>query len=107
MTVRHRAVVKKQLRAIKRAIVGIERSFEGVSKMLRRAERAAARKTTGRAGRKLRITPKRRAQLKLQGAYMGYMRQLSARQKSRVKSLKEKRGYEAAIRLAKRIAGAA
>ena len=107
MTVRHRVVVKKQLRAIKRAIAGIEKSFDGVTQMLRRAERAAARNVPSRTRRKLRITPKRRAQLKLQGAYMGYMRQLNPRQKARVKSLKEKQGYEAAIRMAKKIAGAA
>ncbi len=55
-------------------------------------------------GRKLRITRKRRAQLKLQGAYMGYMRQLGPRQKARVKAVKEKNGFEAAITLARRLA---
>ena len=45
------------------------------------------------------------AQLKLQGAYMGYMRQLGPRQQARVRAVKEKRGFEAAIGVARRIAG--
>ena len=53
------------------------------------------------AKRKLRITRARRAQLKLQGAYMGYMRQLKPAQKARVRVIKERRGYEAAIRVAR------
>jgi hypothetical protein len=51
----------------------------------------------------LRLSPKRRAQLKLQGSYMGYMRQLGPRQKARVKAVKEKKGFEAAIRVARGI----
>ena len=39
--------------------------------------------------------------LKLQGAYMGYMRQLKPAQKARVKAIKARRGFESAIRAAK------
>jgi len=35
---------------------------------------------------------------------MGYMRQLKPAQKLRVKAVKERRGYEAAIRVARRLA---
>jgi len=49
------------------------------------------------------ITPKRRAALKLQGQYMGYMRQLPARKKALVKAVKEKRGVEAAIAAARKL----
>jgi hypothetical protein len=49
------------------------------------------------------ISPKRRAQLKLQGAYMGYMRQLGPRQKAKVKAVKEKKGFEAAINEARKL----
>lgn len=48
------------------------------------------------------IVPKRRAQLKLQGAYMGIIRQLGPRAKPRVQAVKEKRGFEAAIGIASR-----
>ena len=36
---------------------------------------------------------------------MGYMRQLRPAQKARVKAVKEKRGFEAATKLARAIAG--
>jgi len=35
---------------------------------------------------------------------MGFMRQLSARKKARVKAIKERRGFEAAIRAGRRLA---
>jgi len=41
MTDRRRAVVKRELRAIKRAAAQIESSFEGVAAILRRAQDAA------------------------------------------------------------------
>ncbi len=49
------------------------------------------------------ITPTRRAQLKLQGVYMTYMRQLTPRQKARVRAVKEQRGFEAAIGVARKL----
>ena len=98
-----RTTLKKSLRAIERAFADIERSLAHLTKRARNAARDAAkpisRKITGR--RSLRITPRRRAQLKLQGAYMGFMRQLKPAQKKRVKAVKEKRGFEAAIGVAK------
>jgi hypothetical protein len=54
--------------------------------------------------RSLKLSPRRRAALKLQGAYMGFMRQLGPRQKARVKALKAAKGFPAAIALAKRLA---
>ena len=54
--------------------------------------------------RSLKLSPRRRADLKLQGAYMGFMRQLGPRQKARVKALKAAKGFPAAIALAKRLA---
>lgn len=101
-----RTTLTKSLRTIERAFADIERLFAGFTKRVRRAESEAGRKVAaiGKPRRQLRITPKRRAQLKLQGKYMGFMRQLKPAQKLRVKAVKENRGYEAAIRLARRIA---
>jgi hypothetical protein len=48
------------------------------------------------------LTPSRRAALKLQGQYMGYMRGLKPRQKSKVKKVREAKGIPAAIAVAKR-----
>jgi hypothetical protein len=101
--------LKRSLRAIERAFADIEKLFAGFVKRARIAEREDARKLLKRLAnpskprRKLRITAKRRAQLKLQGAYMGYMRQLKPAQKARVKAVKEKRGFEAAIRVARKL----
>jgi hypothetical protein len=98
--------LKESLRAIERAFADIAALAEALTDRVRAAERGAGRKVnaTGTPRRRLRISPKRRAQLKLQGAYMGYMRQLGPRQKARVKAEKEKRGIGAAIGVAKKIA---
>ena len=53
--------------------------------------------------RKLKLSPRRRAVLKLQGVYMTYVRALKPRQKARVKALKAAKGFPAAIALAKRL----
>jgi hypothetical protein len=97
--------LKKSLRAIERAFADLEKSLAQLSKRVRRAGREAVRKSAAAAGKRrtVRITAKRRAQLKLQGAYMGYVRQLKPAQKAKVKATKEKRGFEAAIRVAKRL----
>jgi hypothetical protein len=54
--------------------------------------------------RSLKLSPQRRAALKLQGQYMGYIRNLKPRQKARVKALKAAKGFRAAIGLAKQLA---
>ena len=56
------------------------------------------------APRKLNLTPQRRAALKLQGQYMGYLRGLKPRQKSRVKALAATKGVRAAVSLARELA---
>jgi hypothetical protein len=58
---------------------------------------------TGSAPRKLTITPKRRAQLELQGKYIGYSRKLRAADKERVRKERAAHGVNAAIRLARRL----
>jgi hypothetical protein len=61
-------------------------------------------KRGGRRGRKLRLSPARRASLKLQGQYMGYLRGLGVRQKARVKALRTAKGIRPAIALARKLA---
>ena len=100
-----RPSLKNSLRAIERAFADIETTIAGLAKRVRVAERGVGRTTTAKPRRHLRITPKRRAQLKLQGKYMGFMRQLGPRQQARVKAVKEKRGFEAAIGVARMMAG--
>lgn len=58
-------------------------------------------RSNGRPRRKVRLSPKARASLVLQGRYMGFMRQLKPRQKAQVRNIKEAKGVRAAIAKAK------
>lgn len=51
------------------------------------------------------ISPRVRALRRTQGQYMGFVRNLNAKDKKRVKKVREARGYIAATKLAKRLAG--
>ena len=99
-----RPSLKNSLRAIERAFAEIAALADALSVRVRVAERRAGRATTAKPRRKLTITPKRSAQRKLHGSYIGHLRHLKPAQKLRVKAVKAKRGYEAAIKLARRIA---
>jgi hypothetical protein len=71
-------------------------------------KRAVSARASGagprREKRVLKLSPQRRAALKLQGQYMGYLRSLKPRQKATVKALKASKGYPAAIRMAMKLA---
>ena len=94
MATHRRSPLTKQIRIIRKSISTIERALKHLTPVLRKAATPAR----GRP-RKLRLSPKRRAALKLQGTYLGYMRQLKPRQKARAKAVKETKGFEAAIRV--------
>ncbi len=67
---------------------------------------AAQRSVAARSGRPMRrraLTAKDHARLKLQGEYLGLMRHLKKTHHKRVKSLRAKRGYPPAIKLARRL----
>jgi len=66
---------------------------------------APAAVSNGRPRRKVRLSPKARAALVLQGRYMGFMRQLKPRQKAVVRGIKESKGVRAAIARARYLAG--
>jgi hypothetical protein len=74
-----------------------------VRRLASEAKATAARGATS-ARRKLRLSPERRRALKLQGQYLGYMRQLKPTQKARVKALKARKGMRAAIAMARKMA---
>ena len=92
--------IRPQLRVIRSSLRQLERAVLTLATKARHLERAALKSPKTR--RKITITPQRRGQLKLQGQYMGYMRQLKPRQKARVKAAKANGGYKAGIGLAKR-----
>ncbi len=59
-----------------------------------------------RTKRPLKLSRERRAALKLQGQYMGHLRNLKPKDKAQVKELKVAKGYNAAIALARKLAAA-
>jgi len=98
-----RRSVQTEIRTIRRSLSSIVKALAGLAPLL---TAASAQPQGARRGRKLRLSPARRAALKLQGQYMGYVRGLKATQKAQVRKLKEAKGIQAAIRLAKNLANA-
>ena len=72
--------VQRQFRIIRQSVAALERAL----KSMKPGAAAAGRTPT----RRLKLSPKRRAQLKLHGRYLGYVRQLKPRQKTKVKAIK-------------------
>lgn len=97
-------------RSVSREIQSIRRSLSSIGNALRRLlpplRRLAAAQSDGitRRRAKLKLSPQRRAALKLQGQYMGNLRNLKPRQKARVRAVRKASGLRASIRLAKRLA---
>ncbi len=90
----------REVRSIRTALRQLQRSFERMAPLLAAAQQANGK----RPRRKLQITPARRAALKLQGQYMGYMRQLKPGQKARIRKVLAAKGIRAAITAARRMA---
>lgn len=97
-----RMSVSRELRAIGRSLESIVGALARLGPALKAVERGSGQTTARRPRRK--PSAKRLAALKLQGRYMGYVRNLGPRQKARVKGLRESKGIEAAISLAKQLA---
>lgn len=95
-----RRSVRRELRSIQTSLSSIARVLGRLGSSLERGAVAAARPSR-RATPKL--TPARRAALRLQGQYIGYMRNLRPAQRTRVKAMREAKGVLAAIRLAKQL----
>jgi hypothetical protein len=87
-----------ELRSIRTALRQLLRAFDRLAPAL------AAAGTTKQPRRRLQLTAARRAALKLQGQYMGYMRPLKPAQKAKVKKIRAAKGIRAAIAAAKRFA---
>ena len=73
-------------------------SLEGLGKL--GLARGSARRRRGRKPRRRAMSSRVRALRRLQGKYMGYVRNLKAAEKARVRSVREKQGMGAAIKLA-------
>jgi hypothetical protein len=97
-----RSPITKQIRIIRKSLTAIDRSLGRLVALTNGAGRGAF-SLRGPQKRKLKLSAKRRAELKLQGQYMGYLRNLKPRRKAEVKAVRAKKGFVAAIALAKRL----
>jgi hypothetical protein len=93
--------VGRDVQAIRRSLGAIVRALARLAPALEAATRGSA--TPSRRGRKLKLSPARRASLRLQGQYMGYLRSLTPRQKARIKALRVRKGVRAAIHVARNL----
>ena len=90
--------MKRELRAIQVALRQLQRSFDRLVPVI------AARQSGGPPPRrKAAMTRARLTALKLQGQYMGYMRNLKPQQKSKIKRIRESKGIHAAIAAARKL----
>jgi hypothetical protein len=105
MANRAHSPITKQIRMIRSSLTAIDRSLGRLVALTNGAGRGASWER-GPQKRKLKLSPKRRAALKLQGSYIGYLRNLQPRQKAQVKALRAEKGFRAAITFAKRLAAA-
>ncbi len=91
--------------SVGREIKAVRRSLSAIAGAIERLARAASTPARGGLrGRKLKLSSARRAALKLQGQYMGYLRNLAPKKKARVKASRTTHGIRPAIALAKRLA---
>jgi len=98
-----RTSVSRELRAIGRSLESIVGALARLRPALEAVGQSPANPTARRPRRK--PSAKRLAALKLQGRYMGYVRNLGPRQKARVKALRAAKGIDEAISLAQKLAG--
>jgi hypothetical protein len=93
--------IARHLNAFALDIETLIRGLRNGGDSARAAAKGGMRLGAGRPRRPL--TAKNHARLKLQGQYLGLMRHLPKTHHSRVKALRAKRGYPAAIKLARRL----
>lgn len=98
--------VGRELRFIVASLQSIRNSLSRLVPLLDAGRRQRLAVSMPAPARKLNLSPARRAALKLQGQYMGYMRGLKPRPKARVKALAASKGVRAAVALARKLARA-
>jgi hypothetical protein len=102
---RGRTTISTELRSIIRSVGSIQDALTRLIPVLASAPAASAAGPAAPAPRrKLNLSPQRKAALKLQGQYMGYLRGLKPRQQARVKALAAAKGIRTAVGLAQKLA---
>ncbi|MEO8431739.1 MAG: hypothetical protein ABI592_09550 [Acidobacteriota bacterium] len=96
----------EEIRSLRERLASLESLSDGGRPAGKtRGRRASSPAAAAPASHRRKMSPRVRALRKLQGKYMGYVRGLKPAEKARVKSVREKQGMEAAIRLATSLAG--
>jgi hypothetical protein len=95
----------KEIRDLRRRLAELE-SLGGVGRRQVSAVRRRKVKRPAPRRRKARLSAQARSRLRLQGKYMGYVRRLTAAQKSQVRKIRLAKGWQAAIRMARGLAKA-
>ncbi|HKA35738.1 MAG TPA: hypothetical protein VKH43_02910 [Thermoanaerobaculia bacterium] len=95
---------EQEIRMLRERLASLEQLSSGGVRALRGRRRRAVRRAVARRIRRAALSPKVRALRRLQGKYMGYVRRLKAAEKARVRSVREKQGMLAAIKLARSLA---
>ncbi|MGH9866628.1 MAG: hypothetical protein ACREAA_00480 [Candidatus Polarisedimenticolia bacterium] len=100
-----RTSVAREILTIRRSFAQLAAAFERIGPVLteRETEVLEARKAM-RPRRVLKLSAKRRANLEVQGKYMGTMRGLKPAQRAVIKKIRLEEGIAAAIKEAQRLA---
>jgi hypothetical protein len=99
-----RTSVKREIALIGRSLISIGKAFGRLAPLLEPVNTATPPAATIPPRRKLRISPARRAAMKLHGQYLGRLGGLTPRQRAQVKKTRDVKGVRAAIGLAKKLA---
>ena len=77
-----RIVISKEILALRLSLFAVDRSLRRFAAMLSQLDGRVERRSKPRVASRKPLSAKARASLRLQGRYMGYMRQLKPRQKA-------------------------
>ena len=94
--------IRADVATLRRSLTVLDRALRRLSASMNGAPGGVP---SAPARRKLTITPARRAALKLQGQYMGYLRNLKPKQKAVVKAVRVSKGIRPAIVMARKLQG--
>jgi hypothetical protein len=95
---------EREIRSLRERLAALEHFAPAAPARAGRKPGRPARAARKPRVRRIKMSPRVHALRQLQGKYMGYVRRLKPAEKARVRSVREKQGIEAAIRLAKSLA---
>ena len=98
--------IAREIDDLRKSFRTLDRSLGRLGPMLASASSLGNGSQDSAGSARPRLSAKQRAALKLQGRYMGYMRQLKPRQKTLVRQIREAKGVEAAIARARNLSQA-